>query len=335
MRVLITILVICGMLVGWIFFQPANIFDRSKIMVEIPKGASTQSIQSLLEEKGVIRKGISFKLVTRLFGFQKHFQAGKYLLSPSDPLIGVLLKIKAGDIYIPAPDKIWVTFPEGDSIYVMGETLKEKKVDWYKDFQALAEAGITEELRENHWELFKYIPSESLEGYLYPDTYWFFEDVKMDQLVEAMLARFEEVVLPFWQVASQETEYSLHEIITLASIIEKEAQIPTERTIVSSVYHNRLNANMYLAACPTIKYVLKYPTKKVYYEQLEVESPYNTYKHKGLPPGPVCNPGIESIKAAVYPAETNYYYFVSKHDGGHVFSSTWKEHEKAKWKYGE
>lgn len=145
-----------------------------------------------------------------------------------------------------------------------------------------------------------------------------------------MLNRFEELVLPFWEKAKKDTSYTLHEIITLASIIEKEAQKKSERKIISSVYHNRLNKKMFLAACPTIKYALDWPTKKVYYEQLDVKSPYNTYKNKGLPPGPIANPGIESIKAAVYPAKTNYYYFVAKKDGSHIFSSTFQGHQQGR-----
>ena len=315
-------------------FQARNYFNRTEIIVEIPSGISSRGIQTLLEDRGVIRHGSGFSTISRALGFTRHFQAGKYRFTRADPMLMIMFRIRNGQVYIPPPEKVWVTFPEGSSIYVMGKALKEKNVKWFGDFQNLSKEGITQALRQKHWEIFKYIPSESLEGYLYPDTYWFFADAKPDQLVEAMLRRFDEVVIPFWQVASKETELSLHEVITLASIIDKEAQVPTERTMVSSVFHNRLKAKMYLAACPTIKYALERPTKKVYLDQLEVDSPYNTYKYKGLPPGPICNPGIEAIKAAVYPAKTDYYYFVSKRDGSHVFSSTWKEHQKAKAKYG-
>ncbi|MBU1027317.1 MAG: endolytic transglycosylase MltG [Candidatus Margulisbacteria bacterium] len=315
-------------------FQMANPFDRSKIEVVIPQGLSTAAVQNILEDKGLLKKNSNFTLVARAFGIAHKLQAGKYRLSPSNTLISILFKLKKGDIYIAPPERVWITFQEGSSIYKMGEILKENKVSNYKEFKNLVHEGITERLRASHWSIFKYIPSESLEGYLYPDTYRFFKEAPVPDIIEVMLSRFEQVVLPFWENASKDTKYTLHEIITLASIIEKEAQKPEERGIISSVYHNRLNKKMFLAACPTIKYALDRPTKRVYYEQLDVDSPYNTYKNKGLPPGPICNPGIESIKAAVYPAKTNYYYFVAKKDGSHIFSSTWDEHQSARRKAG-
>jgi UPF0755 protein len=269
-----------------------------------------------------------------VLGISKHIQAGKYKFSPSEPLIQIMVRLRNGDIFVPLPKRVWVTFPEGTSIYKMGEILKKAGVKDYEKFQGLTKEGITEELRERHWGLFKYVPTESLEGFLYPDTYWFFEKAPMEDLVEVMIMRFEEKVLPFWETAQKDTKYSLFEIITLASIIEKEAQKPEERELISSVFHNRLDLGMYLAACPTIKYALGRPTKIVYYEQLEIDSPYNTYKHKGLPPGPICNPGIESIKAAVYPADTDYCYFVAKKDGSHIFSKTGVEHDRARRKVG-
>jgi UPF0755 protein len=126
---------------------------------------------------------------------------------------------------------------------------------------------------------------------------------------------------------------SPYEILTLASIIEKEAGIEEERPIISSVFHNRIKKRMYLSADPTIKYALsqvRRPTKKVYYIDLEIDSPYNTYRHLGLPPGPICNPGLASIRAAIFPAKTDYLYFVARGDGTHIFSKTWQEHERAK-----
>ncbi len=311
-------------------FQSANPHDQTTQKITIPKGVSTHRIQVILEENGILRPESSFVFASRILGISKHIQAGKYRFSPSESLLSVLLRLKSGDIVQPELVRKMVTFPEGTSIYKMGEILRNEKISDPEEFQDLVKEGITQSIRERHWELFKYISSESLEGYLYPDTYWFFEKAQVKDLVEVMLTRFEEVVLPFWEKASKDTKYSLHEIITLASIIEKEAQVPKERTIISSIYHNRMNANMYLAACPTIKYALDKPTKKVYTEQLDIDSPYNTYKNKGLPPGPICNPGIESIKAAVYPAKTNYYYFVAKKDGSHIFSSTWAEHQRAR-----
>jgi UPF0755 protein len=300
--------------------------------VIIPEGSSAYSVQTILEKNGVLKLNSGFALIAKTFGFSKQLHAGKYSFSPSDTFIGILLKLRSGKV-IP-PHQIRVTFPEGTSIYKMGEILKKQKVSAPEKFQALVKEGITEKIREKHWDIFKYISSESLEGYLFPDTYSFFENAEVKDITEIMLSRFEEVIMPFWERASKDTEYSLHEVLTLASIIEKEAKVPLERLLVSSVYHNRLKSGMALAACPTIKYALDKPTKKVYKEQLSIDSPYNTYKRKGLPPGPICNPGIDSISAAIYPAVTNYYYFVAKPDGSHIFSKTWWEHQQARQKVG-
>ena len=321
------------LLVGLFLFvafllQSANPFDKTVYRIAVPKGISSYAIQKILEKEELIRPNSGFAYAARVLGISKNIKAGKYEFSPSDPLIKVLIKLKKGDVL--PPNQIKVTFPEGASIYKMGEILKKNKVSDPKEFQALVKEGITQRAREKYWNIFKYIPSESLEGYLYPDTYNFFVDAEVSDLVDIMLKRFSAVVVPFWLEATNDTSYNLHEILTLASIIEKEAQAPEERVIISSVYHNRLKMWMPLAADPTVKYALERPTKRVYLDQLSVDSPYNTYKRAGLPPGPICNPGIESIKAAVYPAKTNYYYFVARNDGSHIFSSTWNEHQRAR-----
>lgn len=290
-----------------LLFQSANPFDRSLYEVSIPKGAAAYTIQRLLEENGIIRPESSFSFAAKVLGLSRQVKAGRYEFSPANTLLTILLKLKKGEVK--PPDQLTVVFPEGASIYKMGKILEKAGFTQSEKFQSL-----------------------SLEGYLYPDTYFFFAQARVSDLIEKMLGRFEKVVMPFWEKAAKDTKFNLHDILTLASIIEKEAKVASERPIISSVFHNRLRAKMPLAADPTIKYALERPTKKVYHGQLEVDSLYNTYKRRGLPPGPICNPGIESIKAAVYPAKTNYYYFVAKADGSHIFSRNWTEHQKARQK---
>ena len=147
-----------------------------------------------------------------------------------------------------------------------------------------------------------------------------------------MLNRFAEVVLPYWESNKNFTKLSLHEVITLASVIEKEAASSQERAVISSVFHNRLSINMALESCSTVKYALERPSKIVYFNQLKVKTPYNTYFLRGLPPGPICNPGLDSIKAAIFPAKTSFLYFAAQKDGSHIFSKTLKEHQKARVK---
>ena len=298
--------------------------------ITIPAGASLKKIETLLKNEQILSSPSMFRIIVRLAGWQNALQAGEYQFSPADPLIEVIWKLKNGQTLPPA--ELRVTFPEGTSIYKMGVILKEKGFRDWENFQALVNEGISEPLRKRHWAIFKYIPTESLEGYLYPDTYLFLVNLSSEVVAEIMLKRFEMVVCPLWNESKNKSKMTLHEIITLASIIEKEAKEPAERPIIASVFYNRLKLGMPLAADPTIKYALERPSKKVYYDQLKINSPYNTYKRKGLPPGPICNPGLESIKAALNPAKTSYLFFVAKPDGRHIFSRDWGGHQQARGK---
>ncbi|MFA4844785.1 MAG: endolytic transglycosylase MltG [Candidatus Margulisiibacteriota bacterium] len=307
---------------------PADPFNLETTRVNIPPGASVKATQQTLQAKGILPRFSAFALTVRLLGLQNKIKAGEYSFAPADPLPAIISRLLHNETVPQA--EIRVTFPEGSSIYKMGLALKETGYLHWAEFQGLVNEGITAQLRLRHWGIFKFIPSESLEGYLFPDTYHLFITASPETVAEAMVNRFEQVVVPFWLTAQKETKLTLHETLTLASIIEKEAQKPEERAVISSVFHNRLAKGMPLAADPTVKYALERPSKIVYLDQLSVRSPYNTYKRRGLPPGPICNPGLESIKAAVYPAQTNYFFFVAKPDGGHIFSKTWQEHQRAR-----
>lgn len=313
-----------------ILFQVGNRWDRNSYIVNIPKGYGANQVADLLQEMGIIDGKYGLNLLVTVFSLGDKIQAGTYMLKPNMPLITIVWKIKVGDI-IPPP-LVKITYPEGTSIYRMGTILAKAGVGDSQAFRKLTNLPVTKELKGN-FSFLNGVKNNSLEGYLFPDTYFVPSNVTTPMLRDIMLSRFSKVVMPLWKKSKADTKYSFHEIITLASIIEKEAAAPEERTIISSVFHNRLDGRMYLAADPTIKYALskiRKPTKRVYYIDLEVDSPYNTYKHLGLPPGPICNPGIESIRAAIYPAETDYLYFVAKKDGTHIFSTNWRDHEKAR-----
>jgi len=323
--------VLIGLLVLFVIFSwPADPFNLATVDVVIPPGASAKDIQRILKSNRILPSFSSFRLLVKLFNLPNRMKAGEYSFSPSDPLFKVIWKLTEGVV---APQRqIRVTFPEGASIYRMGMILKDNGFADWKKFQSLVDEGIKADLRERHWNIFKYISSESLEGYLFPDTYMFLPQASAEAAAEVMLNRFTEMVLPFWEKSRRDTNLSLHEILTMASIVEKEARKPAERPIIASVFYNRLKAGMPLAADPTVKYALERPTKVVYLDQLAVKSPYNTYKRRGLPPGPICNPGLDSIKAAIYPAKTNYFFFVARSDGSHSFSKTWQEHQRARIK---
>ncbi|HET7621112.1 MAG TPA: endolytic transglycosylase MltG, partial [Gemmatimonadaceae bacterium] len=174
------------------------------------------------------------------------------------------------------------------------------------------------------------ITTPTLEGYLFPDTYIFSYGTQARAAVKELVRHFETVWQPEWNDRLRQLGMSRNEIVTLASIIEKEARLPEERPVISAVYHNRLRIGMPLQADPTVQYALGEHHERILYRDLEVESPYNTYRHTGLPPGPIASPGKASIEAALFPASVPYLYFVADSDGHHEFRSTFKEHREAK-----
>jgi UPF0755 protein len=174
------------------------------------------------------------------------------------------------------------------------------------------------------------IPTPTLEGYLFPDTYTFQDGTTARAAVDAMVHRFEQVWKPEWTARLDTLHLSRNDVMALASIVEKEARLPEERPVIAAVYMNRLRTGMLLQADPTVQYALGKHVARVFYKDLDVDSPYNTYKHKGLPPGPIASPGRPSIEAALYPANVPYVYFVAFPDGHHEFRADLKGHEEAK-----
>ncbi len=302
-------------------------FNRKIFSIKIEKGLSAREVSSFLESRKLIKSALSFDLLTVLLRAQNKIQSGEYLLSPSMSNLKILRILRQGDT---APEQlVKITFPEGLSIYKMGEKLKEEKITIGEDFKNLVDYPKINELAQE-FAFLKEVKTKSLEGFLFPDTYLIEMKTSKARLVHLMLKRFDKEVMSFWRKAKKDTSYSLFEIITLASIIQKEAALKEEMPIVSSVFRNRLNIHMKLDACTTVKYALEHPTKIVYYDQLKYDSPYNTYIYAGFPPGPICNPGLDAIRAAVYPAETAYLYFVANKDGSHHFSKSLEEHNQAR-----
>ena len=322
LAVIILLAVVC------VFFQVGNRFDRKLYIINIPKGYGANQVAELLESRGIIDGRYGFNLVVNMFKLQNRMQAGTYEFTPNMSLIRIVFKISRGEIIPPMLVKL--VFPEGLSIYKMGRFMEREGVGDGIAFHELTNDALTSHLLEKYTFLFD-VPTNSLEGYLFPDTYLVPSNIGTNQMAELMLSRFNKIVMPYWKknFRKMKVKYSLHDIITLASIIEKEAAIDNERPLIASVYHNRLRIRMHLGADPTIKYVLERPGKIVSYDDLKIDSPYNSYRHYGLPPGPICNPGISSVKAAMFPAQSDFLYFVARADGSHIFSRTLTEHQAA------
>jgi UPF0755 protein len=176
---------------------------------------------------------------------------------------------------------------------------------------------------------------ERLEGFLYPDTYEIYPDATEKKIIDKMLSRFDEVFTEEYYRRADELGMSVSQIMTLASIIEREAKVAEDRPVIASVFYNRLAIDMPLQSCATVQYILGEQKEKLTNKDIAIDSPYNTYKNAGLPPGPICSPGIESIKAALYPSDTDYLYFLAKGDGSSVFSVTYDDFLKNKAKYIE
>ncbi|MCF8720421.1 endolytic transglycosylase MltG [Nitrospina gracilis] len=290
-------------------------------IVEVERGMTLKQVSRHLSDKRLIANPTGFVLFAYLQGKQNQIRAGEYELSGRMPPKQILETITSGQSVLHA-----LTVPEGYRILEIAGLVEQAGLGSRERF--------VEETRNP--ELIRTVgaPAEDLEGYLFPETYKFPKNAGEKRIVETMVQTFQEKVNPAKAMRQAEAmNLTFHEIITLASIIEKETGAPSERELISSVFHNRLKRNMRLQTDPTVIYALADFDGNIRKKDLSVESPYNTYLYPGLPPGPIASPGLESIKAALNPAETKYLYFVSRQDGTHKFSTNLDDHNRAVVKY--
>ena len=296
------------------------------LQIRIPQGTSSQQIGKDLEAAGLIRSAEAWDLWAYWLRWQKRpggFQAGTYQLSPTEPLSAIADKIWTGEVV-----QLSFTIPEGWSLTQMAAYFESQGFFKSQDFLA----AVTQiPLNQYPW-----LPNKvpHLEGFLYPDTYKLNGDrVTPEAIIKQMLDRFESVALPLYQQGEQKPALTLLEWVTLASIVEKEAVIPTERRLIAGVFTRRLKQGMRLETDPTVEYGLgirQTADQPLTFAQVKTASPYNTYLNPGLPPTPIASPGLASLKAALNPEKTDYVFFVARYDGTHVFSRTVQEHEAAK-----
>ncbi|MBF2027119.1 MAG: endolytic transglycosylase MltG [Oscillatoriales cyanobacterium C42_A2020_001] len=311
--------------------QNNHVTNQKPINLSIPPGTSAQEIGQDLEALGVIRSAQAWNLWSRWLMWQNStggFQAGTYQLSKAEPMQDVAAKIWKGDVAQSS-----FTIPEGWSIREMAQYFEQRG---FFSAQAFIDATNQVSTAEYPW-----LPASAavegfprLEGYLFPDTYQMplGEGIQPEAVVRQMLDRFEQVALPIYQQQQGKTNLSLVEWVTLGSIVEKEAVIPTERSRISGVFHNRLKRQMPLASDPTVEYafgIKQTPDRPLTYAQVAMPSPYNTYVNPGLPPAPIASPGKASLEATLNPEATEYLYFVARYDGTHVFSRTLADHQAA------
>lgn len=300
--------------------------ESSDRIITIDPHIGTQAIVSRLSEAGIVRHPLALKIYLRVTGRGSNLKAGDYkFASPISPLQAID-KIRRGDVFLER-----VTIPEGFNRFEIAETLATK-----------TGKGRTEEflrLMEDQTPILRIAPTaRNLEGYLFPDTYNYNSKTTADDLIRAMINRFEEVFPPEWSTRASQIGLTVHQVVTLASVIEKEAKVPDERPHMASVFFNRLKRGMPLASDPTFIYAAilagDYDGNPNQPRHRARPSPYNTYLVTGLPPGPIASPGRASLEAVLYPDATDDLYFVvSGTEGRHKFSRTAAEHEAAVAEY--
>jgi UPF0755 protein len=282
-----------------------------EVVVEIPRGAGAVQVGELLAKAGVVDRAWLFALATRLSDQPGRLQAGEYGLSPAMSLAEILEMLQAGRVL-----QHLVLIPEGFTLAQILDRLAEERLLERSEALSLA--------NDPQFAASLGLGRERLEGYLFPDTYQFTRGLTAKAVLTAMVKRFQQAWEPL-APATQHLGLSRRQAVTLASIIEREAKVPSERPLVSAVYHNRLKKGMKLQADPTVIYGLPDFAGAITRAQLEQDHPYNTYTREGLPPGPICSPGRASLAAAVHPAPADYLYFVARGDGSHAFSVEYRD----------
>ncbi|MFJ7467903.1 endolytic transglycosylase MltG [Peribacillus frigoritolerans] len=324
-------------LVGFLYInsamKPVDPDDDTIKKVKIPIGSSVNGISTLLEEQGIIKDARVFKYYIK-FRNESGFQAGEYKLSPSMPIEDIVTSIKTGKLMKEAAMKI--TIPEGKQLIQIAEIIAGKTgEDPKKVFKKLNDKKFVNSMQEQFPQLLtSEIENEKvlypLEGYLFPATYDFYEEKPtLDSIVIEMLKKTEET-LQAYEGQMDKNDYSVHEMLTFASLVEEEATAQVDRGKIASVFYNRIEEEMPLQTDPTVLYAKGSHKSRVYYKDLEVKSPYNTYKNKGLPPGPIANAGTTSIDAVLKPEKTDYLYFLATPEGEVLYSKTLDDHNNKK-----
>ena len=317
----ILLLVVCAAGATWFYLgvnRPYKGYAESEQFVEIPQGSGTAAIARRLADAGVVSDVNTFRLALWVTGQGRRLQAGEYRFDHPMSARQVAEKIGRGEVYVHP-----ITFREGLTIRQMAELYESKGFGPAKDFvEASKNAALVQAIDP---------AAKDLEGYLFPDTYALPRRATADQLVARMVASFTKALTPDLIEKATANGQSVRQLVTLASIVEKETGKAEERPMVAAVYANRLKIGMGLQCDPTVIYALERAGRfngNLTREDLQFDSPYNTYRYAGLPPGPIAAPGRASLEAAADPAPVPYLYFVSRNDGTHAFASTLDEHNR-------
>jgi UPF0755 protein len=300
------------------YVTPYRGFVTDEVFVDLPQGAGVAAIAGRLAEAGVVPRAWTFRLAARIAGADRKLKAGEYRFAGGASPAAVLERLVAGDVFVRP-----VTIPEGLTVFETAALLERAGLLSADAFLAAARGAA---------RLAAVDPgASSAEGYLFPETYPFPRSVRPEDVADAMLQGFARAYDATLRAEAAALGLSTREVVTLASLVEKETARADERPLVSAVYHNRLRLGMPLQCDPTVVYALILLNRwdgNIRKRDLDLASPYNTYRVRGLPPGPIASPGRAALEAAVRPAGVRYLYFVSRNDGSHVFATTLSEHNR-------
>ncbi len=336
--ILIISLFIFGATSLFYFSLPVSREQTEKVF-EVKKGESIFEIAKRLEEAGLIKNKYLFLCITIFKGKERQLKAGKYILSPSMTLQEILDILSKGKTPI-----VKITIPEGWNLKEIAQYLEEKGLCQKEEFfEIVGWQGVDYSKEKNlpqaqdfsnKFPFLKDKPKNvSLEGYLFPDTYFVKKTATCQEIVKMFLENFSKKLTPDLQEEIKKQKKTVFEIVTMASLLEKEVKTKEDKEIVAGILWKRLKAGIPLQVDATITYITGRRTTKITFEELQIDSPYNTYKYLGLPLGPISNPGMESILAAIYSKQSNYWYYLSTPEGKTIFSKTLSEHNKNKAKY--
>ncbi|MFH1453800.1 MAG: endolytic transglycosylase MltG [Armatimonadota bacterium] len=319
--IVVSLLIILSGFGLYFYYQLSPAGRGQEKILCIERGESLAGTAYMLQKEGLIRSSKAFGYFARLTGSEEKIKFGEYKISPKQSSPDILKQLVDGRVYMHL-----ITIPEGFTLKQIAKRLANEKIVPEEDFLYLASNNTDIAISD-------YTPP-TLEGYLFPDSYYFSKDSPAKDVINTFVNMFKKKILPLYEAAKKDNDklMSLEDIIKLASIVEAETQLDTERPVVASVYYNRLNKHILLQCDATIQYILSERKINIRYSDLAIDSPYNTYLYPGLPPTPICNPGIASVEACLYPEKTQFLYFVrndKKGDGSHIFSKTYIEHLKA------
>lgn len=314
---------------AWNMMRPLEA-STEPIVFEIKSGTGTSKIAEQLQQEGLIRSGLAFKGYLKWKKQGSNFMAGTYSMNPGVSYEEIVNKLNNGEV-VPE-EMVKFTIPEGYTVLQMADKLSEEGIVDRDEFIKLANDPSAFDV-----DIIKDIPVDEelryvLEGYLFPETYELKKDSSTHDVMQRMLEEFQTKVnsIPNLETELQQKKLSLHELLTIASLVEREVVVDAERPLVAGVIYNRIHQDMKLEIDATVQYLLDKPKARLLFKDLKVESPYNMYLNKGLPPGPIASPSLPSIQAALQPEASEYLFYVTKKDGssGHLFAKTYKEHQQ-------